>query len=189
MNEKIFLRALLLLMTSGLVAIVVVPAAHIGRTGFAVGKVLAFGILAILIYFMLRKRFELRSFSRPGPFRSSFWLLLSAPSIILVAAVGTDIYNRQLSPFTEAMRVINQSEVVRAEIGKPVRIGWPMEGTDGPSEDHEQRLMRVAIAGEKGQGYLRIIGSKSDGVWRLEELSLFARNDGYREIVLSKTPQ
>jgi len=189
MSEKIVLRLLLCLMVPGLLSIIVIPAAHIGEAGLVLGIVLVLGILAILIYLLLRKRYGLPSLSKPGSIRRFFWLVLAAPSIILTAAVGTDIYNRRLPPFAEAMRVMNQSELVKAEIGTVVRIGWPMEGASNTSGSQEQRLMRVAIAGEKGQGYLRIIGTKSDGVWRLEKLSLFARNNDFHEVILSKTSQ
>jgi hypothetical protein len=87
------------------------------------------------------------------------------------------------------MRVMHQSEAVKAEIGTSVRVGWPMEGTDNTSGSQKQRLMRIAITGEKGQGYLRVIGTELDGVWRLEKVSLFARNNGFHEVVLSMTSQ
>jgi hypothetical protein len=189
MNEKIVFRLLLFLMVPGLLAIIVIPAAHIGEMGPALGKALAGGILAILIYLSLRKRYRLSSLSQPGFIRPFFWLILSVPSITLVGAICTDIYNRRLPPFAEAMQVMHQSEVVKNEIGTSVRIGWPMEGTNNTSGNLEQRLMRVAIAGEKGRGYLRIIGTETNGVWRLETLSLFADSNGYREVVLAEASQ
>jgi hypothetical protein len=187
MNEKIVLRLLLFLMAPGLLAIIMIPAAHIGEVGLTLGKFLIGGIVAILIYLSLRKRYRFPSLSQPGFIRPFFWLILSVPSIILVAAIATDIYNRRLPPFAEAMQVMHRSDVVKSEIGTSVRIGWPMEGTNDTSGNPEHRLMRVAIVGEKGHGYLRIIGTKSDGVWRLEALSLFPASNGYREVVLAKT--
>jgi hypothetical protein len=189
MNEKIVLRLLLFLMVSGLLSIIVIPAAHIGEVGLALGKVLTGGIVAILIYLSLRKRYRLPSLSQPGFIRPFFWLILSVPSIILVAAIWTDIYNRRLPPFAEAMQVMHRSDVVKNEIGTSVRIGWPMEGANNTSGNLEQRIMRVAIAGEKGHGYLRIIGRESDGAWSMEALTLFPASNGYHEVVLAKTSQ
>jgi hypothetical protein len=54
MNEKIVLRLLLFLMVPGLLAIMVIPAAHIGEVGLTLGKFLTGGIVAILIYLSLR---------------------------------------------------------------------------------------------------------------------------------------
>ena len=67
MNEKIVFRLLLFLMVPGLLAIIVIPAAHIGEMGLALGIALAGGILAILIYLSLRKRYRLPSLSNASP--------------------------------------------------------------------------------------------------------------------------
>lgn len=187
MNEKHFLIPLLVFMGLGLLAVVVVPAAHVGVLGFAIGKDLAFDILAILIYLLLRRRYRLPFLSQRGLVRRFFWLLLSIPTILLTGAVSGDIYNRRLPAFADAIRVAHQSEVVRTEVGTSLRVGWPMESDSAKLGNEERRLLRVAIAGEKGQAYLRIVGTKTDGAWRLKKLSLFPQNGDHREIVLFGT--
>lgn len=184
MNEKVFLKPLLALLSVGLLGLILAPPAHIGRAGFMLGQVLAFAILIILGYLGLRKRFELGILSKPGFARRFFWLFLSVPLILIVAFVGADITNRKLPPVRDAIRFARESEIVKARLGEPLRIGWPVEGSTQISESSGHVVLRVPVAGQHGQGTLKVIGTKSNGIWQLNELILTMRDSSAIEKLL-----
>jgi hypothetical protein len=185
MNEKVFLRPLAVLMAAGLLCLILAPPAHIGRGGFLLGRILTVGILIVLGYLGLRKRFELRILSKPGLVRRFFWACLSVPLILIAAFVGADISNRKLPPVKDAIQIARESEVTKSRLGEPIRIGWPVESSRQISGSSGHVLLRIPIAGPNGQGTVRVIGAELNGVWKVDQMTLIMRDTNAQEDLLS----
>ncbi len=185
MKEKAFLSSLTIVMTCGLIGVIVCPAAHIGRATWTLEGTFVVGILLNVIYGALRRRFALSILAEPGIVRRFFWLCLSVPSLVLVLAISVDLFNRTLPPFSDAIHIMQQSSIANAKVGEPVRIGWPVEGSSAISGDSGHTFLRIPIAGQNGQGTLKVIGTKSNGVWKVDELTLTMRDSDAHDDLLS----
>ena len=172
MTERIFLKILTIVMSCGLIGLILFPAAHIGRGFWKLAGIFIAGIAVISVYRALRKRFALSILAERGPVRRLFWFLLSVPSLVLILVVVVDLFNRTLPPFHDALLIMEQSGVAKSRVGDPVKVGWPIEGSSAVSGDSGRTVLRIPIAGKSGRGTLIVNGTKTGGVWNVDEVRL-----------------
>lgn len=129
MSDSIFFRALTALETLCLACLILVPLYRASSHFWFFASVLMIGIGISVSHRLLGAKWRFEWLSRPGVIRGLFRLVCMAPLLIFVLAVGVDAIFRNEQPYRDAVRIVEASDSVRREVGEPLRIGWPIQGS------------------------------------------------------------
>ena len=189
MSHKTFCKALIAMMFIELSCVILVPAVRTSKgAGFTV-SMLVVGIGLTASYLRLRSNHKLSFLARPGPARFFFSLILCTPAASLAWTACDDVYERQLPAFGDSIHRIEASDIANRSLGKPLRIGWPVEGTYDESHGIGHRTMAIPISGDRAQGSLLVVGENANGVWKVKELTLVSRDGSVSENLLTDRPR
>jgi len=120
--------------------------------------------------------------------RSWIALILFVVTFICVFEVGSDRYSRSLPIYRNAINVLDDSDAAKSELGGQIRIGWPIAANLEWKSDMEDAELEIPVSGERGKGTFFVIGRKTNGEWRTEQLYLIMSGRTKRENLLAVAP-
>jgi hypothetical protein len=85
--------------------------------------------------------------------------------IVFKAVRSSDVY-------TEALSRAQSSPAVRARLGEPIAPKWWLSGNVNTKNDEGEANITIPIAGPKGDGQIRAIGTKRGGRWTYQTLEV-----------------
>jgi Cytochrome oxidase complex assembly protein 1 len=186
MNERAFCKTLIALMLTCLPCVVLIPAIRTGAAAWPFAVALMIGIAINLLYLWLRKHQMLGFFVRPGGFRRLIkFSLLCAPLFFVVSSPFFDASMRHLPFYRDAVRLMEESDVAKADIGPPMKIGWPVEGSCDETPDSGRSTLEIPVSGSRGRGTLRVVATKAEGLWHINQLTLIMSESDVRENLVS----
>ncbi len=181
MNERTYCKALIALMLGCLLCLILIPSRRASENRDFAVVVFAVGITVTLLYSQLRKHQMLGFLARPGPLRFFFRLLLCVPLLAFAFTVSTDAYERHLPIFRDAILQMEESDAAKRDLGVSIEAGWPIVGSYDGEQESPQWILVIPVAGSHGKGSLRVVGTKTNGVWKISELTLIVRDSSVRE--------
>ena len=85
--------------------------------------------------------------------------------IVFKAVRSSDVY-------TEALSRAQNNPAVREKLGEPIAPKWWLSGNVNTKNDEGEANITIPIAGPKGEGQIRAIGSKRSGRWTYQTLEV-----------------
>ncbi len=172
-------------MAAGLLYVILSPSVRKSEAVWPLAIVLTIGIVSNSLYLWLRQRQMLGFLSRHWVLRTLviFWLLF-LPQVYVSGLECFDFVAHNHPVFRAAVSLVERSDVAKRDLGSPIEIGWSTAGSFGETKDHGDLDLEVPISGSHGGGKMRVIGTKSDGVWRIDELTLRLTQSGVCESLL-----
>jgi hypothetical protein len=147
------------------------------------------GISVNVLYLQFRKHQKFSFLARPGTGRRFFRLLLLVPLVSFVWTVCDDAFERRLPILLDAIHFTEKTDVAKRDLGVPLVVGWPIKGSFDENQESAHRTLLIPVSGSHGQGSLRVVGTKANGVWKLTELTLILRDTNVRESIETGGPQ
>jgi hypothetical protein len=183
--EKVICRVLIVLMAAGLLYVLLSPVVRKSEALWPLTIVLTIGIASNSLYLWLRDRQMLGFLSRHWMLRTLviLWVLF-LPQVYVSGLEWFDFIAHDHPVFRTAVSLAEGSEVAKRDLGSPIEIGWSTAGSFGETKDHGDLDLEVPISGSHGAGKMRVIGTKTDGVWKIDELTLRLTDSGVRESLL-----
>jgi hypothetical protein len=172
-------------MAAGLLYVLLSPVVRKSEAASPLTIVLTIGIASNSLYLWLRDRQKLGFLSRHWVLRTLviFWVLF-LPQLYVSGLEWFNFIAHDHPVFKAAVSLAEESDVAKRDLGSPIRIGWSTAGSFGETKDHGDLDLEVPISGSHGGGKMRVIGTKADGVWRIDELTLRLTSGGVRESLL-----
>jgi hypothetical protein len=168
-------------MLGELLCVILIPVVRTNQdVGFDV-TILLVGIAVNISYLQFSKRQRVGILSRPGPVRFFFILFLCIPAVSFGWTACSDAYERGLHIFHDAIGLMETSEVARRDLGAPLKVGWPIEGSLEENRESGRRVLHIPVYGNHARGTLLVVATKANGMWKLEELTLLLSNGSVRE--------
>ena len=184
MNERVFCKAMVALMVGCLPCVFLIPAVRTGAAAWPFAIALALGIGINLLYLWLREQQMLSFFGRPGLLRKLIkFYLLSAPLLYVVGFPFFDASLRRLPFFKDAVHVLETSDAAKNDIGLPLKVGWPVEGSIEETPDSGHSILEIPVFGSRDGGTLRVVSTKAKGLWKINELTLILRDGTVRDLL------
>lgn len=184
MNEKIFCKTLVVIMTACLLSVVLVPEVRSGRAAVPFTVALAAGILLNLLYLKLREGQALSFINKSRRVRAFIWICLCAPLIFVLGFVASDRYDRGTPLFKNAVHVMEGSDIASRDLGSPIKIGWPIEGGSEETSETGHATLRIPVSGIHANGTLLVVGTKVDGSWKPNKIVLYIQGGKPQGILL-----
>ena len=181
MNVKSYCRVLVVLMLGCLLCVLLIPGIRMGKAAWPISAALVIGVAVNLLYIRIRNHQVFDFLEKGRRVRRLFRLCLSAPLILVLVIAIVDIYERRMPLFKDAVSVMEESDVAERDLGVPIKIGWPIEGSTEETPDSGHSNLLIPVSGTLGRGSLRVVGTKSNGAWKISELTLILRNGSVRE--------
>lgn len=153
-------------------------------------------VLGVLVLFCFRLFLSVRLRSKQGPdlrnkpnwLRRVFILCILGTVNCIVIVVGSDIYSRKLPIFQDAKQALDGSSVARSDLGESIKIGWPIRLDFKASSVSGYARLALPVYGTLDKGVLYVMGTKSDGVWKVDEMFLIRRGGTVRESLQPAEP-
>jgi Cytochrome oxidase complex assembly protein 1 len=188
MNQTTFCKALIVLMLIELLCVICVPVVRANKdVGFDIG-LLTVGITLTVLFLRFRKHNGLGFLARPGLARFFFSLLLCVPPGSFAFTACDDLCERRLPIFHDAINLAEKSDVVKKDLGAPMTVGWPVVGNSEESQKSGHETLQIPVSGNRGRGSLLVVGTKTNGVWKMSELTLISRDGNIRESLSADGP-
>lgn len=186
MIEKSFFGFLIGLMSAGLLYVILVPSIRTSDAAWPIEIALAIGMAGNLLYLWLRQG-QLRGFmERHGLMRALIiFSLFCTPQIYVVGLEWFNFDAHRHPVFMEAVNLMEESDVARRDLGLPIKVGWPAAGSFGENKDRGKLTLEVPVSGSHGQGKMRVDGTKTHGVWKIDKLTLKLRDSSVPESLIA----
>ncbi|WP_348263204.1 cytochrome c oxidase assembly factor Coa1 family protein [Telmatobacter sp. DSM 110680] len=185
MTEQRVCKILIAMMFINLLCVASVPALHESRAVTKILWLLIGGIIAGILYIRfnvsIKRRVGILSI---GWGRAMIWMMLAFPAWFLPFFIVFDFEERRSSTCQEAVRELHESEMAKGLFGDSIQIGWPVEGQAG----WDQKDLLIPVDGNRGSGWLRVVSTKTDGVWKNEQLVITSLDGKIHEDILNTTP-
>lgn len=185
MNERVFGKILMALMSVSLACTLLVPAVRIGRVFWTFVISLSVGILAVSAYVRYRNS---RERVTPMSVISFLWLIFCSPLILVVGAVVFDATERHSSVYQDALKIAKSSEISKSQLGPDISVGWPIEGEIEKANGSSRTVLLIPVSGNRGRGSFRVRGSETHRTWQVDDLALELPDGTVREIKKSAHP-
>jgi hypothetical protein len=173
MNERVFCKVLIGLMVACLLCVIFVQSVRTSGAAWPLTIALAIGLASNLLYLWLRKLQMLGFLDRHRRLRRLLIFgLLCAPqlSVLFTEWFNFDAHKHPI--FKDAVSLMIESDVAKRDLGMPIEIGWSVEGRFGETKDRGDFILSVPVAGSHGQGTMRVVATKTHGLWKIDELTL-----------------
>lgn len=168
-----------------LLCVAFIPALRESRGAGTISRLLIGGIIANILYARFRvsvkRRFGILS-TRWG--RAMLWMALAFPAWFLPFFAIFDFEERRSSTFQEAVRELHESETAKGLFGDSIQIGWPVQGQTG----WDQKDLVMAVDGNRGKGWMRVVATKTDEVWKTDQLVITSLDGKIHEDILTTAP-
>jgi hypothetical protein len=98
--------------------------------------------------------------------------------VIVCAGVGgLGVYGllaaiKSSEPFTESLRRAQSDPAVIADLGEPIQPGWIVQGNINLENSDGNADLNYAISGPNGSANVNVVGTKTDGVWDYDKMSV-----------------
>jgi hypothetical protein len=111
-----------------------------------------------------------------GPF---FWIALGCSGcltgllifiVLIYLIVATAM--RQSTPLKTGLDAAAKDPRVIAALGEPVEGGYLFLGNISVEQNDGKADIRNSVSGPKGKGMLHIVGTKKDGVWTYQQMTV-----------------
>ena len=164
-----------------LLCVACIPALRESRAAAKISWLLIAGILANTLYVRFRNSVK----RRVGLWgRTVLWMTLAFPAWFLPFGAIFDFEARRSSTFQESVRELHKSERAKELFGDSIQIGWPVEGQAGWDQKH----LLMPVGGNRCDGWMRVVATKTDGVWKTEQLVIFSLDGKVHEDILTTSP-
>ncbi|HXR39605.1 MAG TPA: cytochrome c oxidase assembly factor Coa1 family protein [Terracidiphilus sp.] len=189
MIEKAYCRTLIILMIICLLCVILIPEVRTSREAWTFAVAQMIGIAANLLCIRFPNLLRMRlSFLTAMPGRLFLRFLLLSPIFLFVLCALFDFGERRSALFKDAIHNMEESQAARADLGVPIKIGWPIQGEmdSGLTGDSGHSTLLIPVSGNHGEGTLRVLGTKTNGVWTIHEITLVLRDSNVRESLGAK---
>jgi hypothetical protein len=107
-------------------------------------------------------------------------LALVMLGLALVAGVLLMIFSflRNQEPCSRSLKAAQASEVMRRELGEPMRMGWMMSGNVSMVNDEGSASVTVPIEGPLGSASVHTEGTRAGGVWTFQQMEATIEKSG-----------
>jgi Cytochrome oxidase complex assembly protein 1 len=185
-TEKRFFGFLIGLMAAGLLYVILVPSIRTSEASWPIAIALTVGMAGNLLYLWLRQR-QLRGFlARHGLLRALivFWLLCT-PQLLVVALELFNFEAHRHPVFSEAVSLMEESDVAKRDLGPPIKVGWSTAGRFGENKDRGELILEVPVSGSHGEGKMRVAATKTHGVWKIDKPTLKLHDSNVPESLIA----
>ena len=185
MVEKAFCRLLIVLMAAGLLYVILVPGIRTSGAFWPLIAALTIGIASNLLYLRLRGHRMLGFLARHRMIRTLVLFGSLCLPQLLVAFFESFNYDAHRHPvFEKAVSLMAQSDIAKRDLGAPILVGWSTTGIFGENKDRGNFDLEVPVQGSQGKGKLRVVGTKTHGLWKINKLILKLQDGGTIENLL-----
>jgi len=188
-SDRYFFRVLAGLEALCLGCLLLVPICRASRAFWPFCCVLLIGIGISVVYAQLRAKWTFGWLGRPGIIRKSFRFVCTTPLLVFILAIVVDGIFRNEQPYNDAVRVAQASDLVRKEIGEPLKFGWPIQGKSRLSGKLGDTMLLIPVSGNRGGATIRVVAKKESGTWTTTELTLTPVNGAGAKILTLATSQ
>jgi len=192
MSRKGIYTTATFLMIGCLFTLFIVPAFYNSKLYEPLSVLLVLGIFFIygcrfVTYLKSRREKKLApDIKRP---QSRRWISLLIFGIAFSCAfeLFSDLYSRHLPIFQDAKLALITSSICQSELGEFIEIGWPIKAELKWSAESEYAALEIPVSGNRAKGVLYVTGTKVNGVWKAEEMSLIISGSSQRQSIMSST--
>lgn len=172
MFERIYCKTLIALMSLTLLCIVLIPTVRTSGVAwpFAIAQLIGIGVN--VVYLRARKAQKLPKIVSLNPGGFVACLVLSVPILFVAQIVFTDRHRRQTTLFKDAVQQLQDSDVAKADLGEPIKIGWPTEENTSLKGDSGSTTVGIPVSGSRGRGQLIVVATETKSVWSIDDLTL-----------------
>ena len=135
---------------------------------------IAMGLVSYRIYLAIQstKQDTLSGSVKRPLLRALFPLCVFGAVFMPAFDVGFDLYSRKILLHRDVDAVLNSSNLVRAEIGTPVRTGWPIKPDIHTSSNEGRAVLTIPLYGSRDIGALVVHEYESLGIWGMQSIYL-----------------
>ena len=133
-----------------------------------------------------------------GSGKKIIWIVLAAvlgAVMLIVLFIGTIVAAifgsmRSSEPYRFAMQKATHDPRVLSKLGSPIKPGWFITGSISVQNDSGQADLFIPIQGATHKGKIHVVGTKSEGAWAYQILTLDTedREDGVEQLNLLPQP-
>jgi len=110
----------------------------------------------------------------PAMYRASkakvLLILIGGPVLFGFLMVGGDLESRRMDIYVQAKPYLFTSQNALSVFGEGLRIGWPIDSSWKIAGDEGNAAFDVPISGSKAKGRMIVVGTKTAGAWKIDDL-------------------
>ena len=84
-------------------------------------------------------------------------------------------------PYKDSIAAVQSHPAAIEALGEPIEPGWMPSGNISVENDTGKVDFSIGVSGPKGDGTIKVIGTKSNGVWTYQTWHL--KVDGQEEVI------
>jgi hypothetical protein len=116
-----------------------------------------------------------------------FSVLLICCGGFTMIGIGLLSAMKSSEPYRIGLERAQANEQVKEALGEPIDANFMVQGSINLSNDDGEADIAFPVAGPKGAGQVHVQGTKTDGVWRYDDISITLENESV-VIDLSDSP-
>jgi hypothetical protein len=185
MNERVFCKIFIGLMVACLLCVILIPTVRTSDAAWSFFIALTIGIGINLLYLLLRNHQMLVFFTQHGLLRKLIkFYILCAPLIFVIGIPFFDASIRRHPFFKDAVHLMEESNVVKNDLGIPLKVDWPIEGNLSETPDSGNSILEIPVSGSHSRGTLRVEATKTNALWKIDKLKLIPRDSDTQELLI-----
>jgi hypothetical protein len=163
---------------------ILISATRTSRAAWDFAGILLFGIAINLLYIEIRNHQKLQFLERSMLNRWFLRFCLFAPLFVVCGFAVSDFFDRRAPIFKDAILLLEESGQANGNLGTPIRVEWPIEGTQVTEGGSGRWTMRIPVSGLHGRGTLQVGAAKSGGIWKIDKMILILDDGSVQENLL-----
>lgn len=188
MFERIYCKTLIALMSLILLCIVLIPTMRTGRAAWPFALYQVAGIAVNLLYLRARKAEKLPRIVSLNPGGLIACVVLAVPVLYVAQIISGDRDRRQTTLFKDAVQQMQDSDIAKADLGVPIKIGWPTEENTNEKGTSGNATIGIPVYGSHGRGELIVVATETNSVWSIDELTLILDDGKIKESLKTGSP-
>jgi hypothetical protein len=92
--------------------------------------------------------------------------------------VGVMSALKSSDPYRIGLERAKANEEVKEALGEPIAPSFVVQGKVNLNNDDGEADISFPVSGPKGAGQVHVQGTKTNGVWRYDEISITLENEG-----------
>lgn len=96
-----------------------------------------------------------------------------------VGGVGAALKNN--APYKDSIAAVQSHPAAIEALGEPIEPGWIPSGNISVENDTGKVDFSIGVSGPKGEGTIKVIGTKANGVWTYQTWHL--KVDGQEKVI------
>ncbi len=93
-------------------------------------------------------------------------------------SVGVMSALKSSDPYRIGLERVKANEEVKEALGEPVNPSFVVQGNINLKNNDGEADISFPVSGPKGAGQVHVQGTKTNGVWRYDEISITLENEG-----------